>query len=349
MNDPHGIVWTGTEYHLFFQHLPGRTTWAPDCHWGHATSSDLVHWEHRGVALAPAPDELGCWTGSVVLADDGPRLYYTSVVAPDCDLGRVRLARPRGVDLEEWVRPVGSLLVPQGPDGLDLRVLRDPYVWQLPDGSWRMILGAAIRNHGGAALHYISEDGLSWDYDGVLCSRETDAPGEWTGQMWECPALFPVGDDWVLLFGVWHESELFHVVASIGRYDGHRFEPRSWQRLTWGDTAYATTTFVDEDGRRCAMHWLRERPDHDPSSSPWAGALSLPQVLTIRDGMVRLELHPNARSASLHLASTAQPDRSTVVLTDVDIVETFDNGIYAAHRLPPITAARSAALGDLSQ
>ncbi|MDQ1626047.1 MAG: beta-fructofuranosidase, partial [Actinomycetota bacterium] len=43
-NDPHGIVYDGARYHLFFQYNPVATVWAPAIHWGHAVSDDLVTW-----------------------------------------------------------------------------------------------------------------------------------------------------------------------------------------------------------------------------------------------------------------------------------------------------------------
>ena len=48
-------------------------------HWGHARSSDLIHWEDLPVALAPDQpyDSGGCFSGSAIERDGKLYLFYT--------------------------------------------------------------------------------------------------------------------------------------------------------------------------------------------------------------------------------------------------------------------------------
>ena len=67
-------------YHVFFQYNPVAPVHEA-IHWGHVSSTDLIHWQEHPIALAPRPgliDGAGCWSGCVV--DDGgvPTAVYTA-------------------------------------------------------------------------------------------------------------------------------------------------------------------------------------------------------------------------------------------------------------------------------
>jgi sucrose-6-phosphate hydrolase SacC (GH32 family) len=67
INDPNSLVYYDGTYHLFFQHNPSGVE--PDWYnrvWGHAVSTDLVHWKQQNHAIFP--DEFGTpWSGSALV------------------------------------------------------------------------------------------------------------------------------------------------------------------------------------------------------------------------------------------------------------------------------------------
>ena len=83
MNDPNGPFYCSGRYHVFYQHIPEGCEWDFGIVWGHAISTDLVHWEHLPNALKPDPGGLdadGCFSGCAIVDTDGtPTILYTGV------------------------------------------------------------------------------------------------------------------------------------------------------------------------------------------------------------------------------------------------------------------------------
>jgi beta-fructofuranosidase len=283
LNDPLALTWHDDRYHLFFQHVPDAPAWAAHCSWGRATSTDLLHWQEQPVALAPADDELGAWSGCLV---DGT-ILYTSVLAGDVERGRLRLAHPVDDDWARW-RPGEVVVTP--PDDPEVTTFRDPFV--VREGErWRMLVGAGLADGTGCALGYVSSDLTRWEYDGVVAARhpnQTDPVR--TGSIWECPQLLRLPQADVLVVSPADSDGPGDVVAALGSFEDGRFEVTSWHRLTAG-APYAASTFTDRDGRPGLVAWLR-----GIAGEGWAGAVSTPFLLTIDDQRVGLVPHPSARS-----------------------------------------------------
>src|SRR5271169_2375071 len=292
MNDPNGPIFFRGRYHMFHQYNPQAAVWG-NMNWAHATSPDMIHWEHEPIALSPTaggPDRDGVFSGSAVLDNGKPTVIYTGVAPPSSgDDATLRdgvhtwretqcLAVAQDDNLHTW-KKLREPVIAAPPSDLAVTGFRDPYVWR-EGNSWMLILGSGVAHKGGAILLYSSPDLRHWTYLHPLVEgSSTDAkdinPVD-SGEMWECPDFFPLGNKHVLLI-----STMGKVRWKVGTYANQRFTPEKEGVVDWG-AYYAAKTMLDAKGNRILWGWITEtRPDAALVAAGWAGAMSLPRVLSL--------------------------------------------------------------------
>lgn len=285
MNDPNGPIFFNGKYHLFYQFFPYWQTseyMAPG--WGHAVSTDLVHWEHKPIALMPIPgnyDGAAIASGGAVINNEGiPTIVYTSASPQTQSLAM------SSDDMNTWTRYPGNPVIGNMPGLKNIdEGFRDPFVWK-ENEYWFMALGSGIKNTGGTVLLYRSRDLYEWEFLNQLAT----GMGKECFQ-WECPNFFKLGDKYVLIV-----SPLFKnkpglredAQYAIGKFDGRRFTRQGdWKKVDHGGPGkyYAPNSLTDVQGRRIMWGVLPIVADG------WAGLFSLPRVLNLDEQKV-LRMEP---------------------------------------------------------
>ena len=293
LNDPNGpIQWQGA-YHLFYQCNPRAPRWG-DIHWGHAVSTDLAHWRELPLALAPTPggtDEGGCWSGCAVDNGGVPTLLYTGVRREGDGWQQAQCLAAGSADLRTW-RKRETPVIAMPPEGVDPDVFRDPCVWREGD-HWCCLLASSVPDVGGTLLLYTSPDLVHWQYAGRPYSGDAKVREPiWTGEFWECPQLFPLGDRHVLLLSVDAHPSARATICAVGSVADNRFRPESLGRFDHGGDYYAPISMLDDQGRRLVWGWSPEaRSAAAQERAGWSGLLTLPRVLSLGPGH-RLHIRP---------------------------------------------------------
>jgi beta-fructofuranosidase len=304
MNDPNGPIYYKGRYHMFFQYNPNGAYWG-SMHWAHATSPDMIHWQHQPIALAPTPggsDQDGVFSGSAILNGEAPTIIYTGVLPPTSpseitlDDGRHKwrevqcLATSRDADLRSW-KKLAEPIIARPPQHLAITGFRDPGVWR-EGKEWLLTLGSGFRGKGGAVLLYQSHDLIRWTFrhsliEGQRSGKSGTNPVD-TGEMWECPDFFPLGNRHVLLI-----STMGKVFWKTGKYHDRRFTPEKEGVVDFG-AYYAAKTMLDERGNRILWGWIPEtRSEAEYRAAGWAGVMSLPRTLSLGgDGGLRMSPAP---------------------------------------------------------
>lgn len=278
INDPAGLVqWKG-RHHLFSQFNPAAPVWGP-MHWSHAASTDAVHWRELPVALSPANtsipgDASGRFTGSAMIRGDTLDLVFTDFIDGATHPGAIQqsVAVASSTDGVNFKLYPGNPVVLGPPVGAPVD-FRDPKVFHdKTDNSVKMVIGATDGTHGQVQLYRSTDSGpYSWSHVGPLYTGDGS-----TGNPWECPNFFPLGNKWVLFYG---GNGLGYY--ETGTYNGSVFTSEKRGLLDAGPASYAMQWYKDESGRDLAITWLA---NWQTSKTPtrlngWAGQQSITREL----------------------------------------------------------------------
>ena len=307
INDPNGLCQLGGTYHFYYQFGSGwpqdETKW-----WGHATSTDLLTWDHREPAIAPTipEDRDGIWSGCSVATGGedglGQRAYYTGHVVPEGAVPHSAWSQESYQVMVEGVGDgeLGGKRVLLGPSDYPPEVcahVRDPKVWREADGTWWMLLGTRLvrdetkEKDVGAVMLWRSPDGETWAFDHFV------TPTERLGYMWECPNLVRLeGADYLAVCpqGMPHEELRWQNLWEAGYFalpgrvqDTREVDASAFVEWDHGFDFYAPQAFVDETGRTILVGWMGTF-DSAYSSAPeglaWCHCLTLPRELAVGEG-----------------------------------------------------------------
>lgn len=292
INDPNGFVYFKGYYHIFYQHYPYAAEWGP-MHWGHARSKDLIHWETLPIALTPGSkeDKDGCFSGTAIVKDDILYLvytghhYYEGDDNPDHFWQNQNLAY--SLDGVNFTKYKNNPIIGKPPED-NTHHFRDPKVWE-HNSKYYQLLGSQANDGLGRAILYVSENLIEWEYLGEIDHAQNK---EKEGFMWECPDLFHLNGEDILLCspqGISPQQTQFLNLHNTGYFLGDldykkaKFNRTSnFIELDKGHDFYAAQTLLAPDGRRILIGWMAMWENEMPEQKDgWSGALTLPRELVL--------------------------------------------------------------------
>ncbi len=309
MNDPNGLVFYKGEYHLFYQYNPFGNEWGY-MHWGHAVSTDLVHWEQLPIALFPDNDskdkEIGtAFSGSGMVDENNVTglqkgkektilLFYTSQKCGQ----RLAYSNDKG---RTWIKYEKNPIIhfDETDDARDPKV-----IWHEASKQFVMVLYRKPNNDDKqkGISFYTSKNLIDWQFKSHLVG------------FFECPDLveLPVNhrsDDkkWVLFNG--DGSYL------IGTFNGEKFTAESVKMLSdYGANYYAAQTWSnipETDGRTIQIAWMKggEYP-----KMPFKGQMTFPCEISLKkftEG-IRLVRQPIKEISLLHEKGEVYENRNLI-------------------------------------
>jgi beta-fructofuranosidase len=244
------------------------------------------------IALTPTDgsyDAYGTFTGSVLPSGEGASIVYTGVTKVGTAGETIRneglreqqcIATTSDPDLRAFHK-LAAPVIEHPPQGMKVTGFRDPFAWKDGD-TWYMGVGSGVSGVGGMVLLYRSNDARLWEYlhplaQGVWNGQSFSNPVP-SGEMWECPDFFALGDRFVLLYST--EGKTIWEVGTFDRQE-LRFHSELKGVLDHG-AYYAPKSMPDPKGRRILWAWVQEtRPREETVAAGWAGCMSLPRVLSI--------------------------------------------------------------------
>lgn len=319
LNDPNGLVYDDTEYHLYFQHNPYGWAWG-NMHWGHAVSNDLIHWKELPEAIYPvvAPGATGSRpdaafsgsaftdprnTGGFRKDNIDPLLaMYTSTGRGEC----LKISYDKG---RTFIDYEGNPILKHNG--------RDPKVfWYGKGNHWVMVVWDAgvpkkiganeevlVRQHS----IYTSNDLKTWTYQSGIEG------------FFECPELFELPVEGEANTSKWIMYDAYGRYV-VGDFDGKKFDvEQSFSQFAYGGGYfYASQTFNNLPGRRVQIGWGRNITQ---PGMPFNQAMLFPSDLRLKrvDGSLLLCPTPIDAIGNLHGRSQQVGNKIVTAETPVSI------------------------------
>jgi fructan beta-fructosidase len=291
-NDPNGLVYFHGEYHLFYQFNPLGDAWG-HMSWGHAVSTDLLHWHELPVAI-PEQDGEMVFTGSIVVDSHNSGGFcasgkeclvaiYTGHRTSSLETRQTQNLAYSADDGRTWTRYAENPVL-----DLHMADFRDPSVsWDEKKGHWRMAVSLPMEHK---IRFYASPNLKRW-------TRLSDfGPAGDVDGTWECPDLLRIpsetgsGDIWALKVGVnpgasqGGSGEQYF----LGDFDGERFvasdTPGSRGWMNYGKDDYCAISFngLPRGAKPVLIGWMSNcQYAAKLPTAPWRGQMSLPRRLSL--------------------------------------------------------------------
>lgn len=290
MNDPNGLVYLNGKYHMFYQYYPDANVWGP-MHWGHAESTDLIHWKHLPVALYP--DKNGwIFSGSAVIDKDNTSGFGKNAMVAIFTYHNDEIAKAgkkntesQGIaySLDEgktWTKYDGNPVLNNSGE----QDFRDPKVfWNDLIKQWTMVL--AVHDH---LQIYSSPNLKTWKLESSFKPENDLEVG-----VWECPDLIKLKvenskeEKWVLIQN--HDRKAPNGGSGtryfVGDFDGKNFkhsQPSIW--MDGGMDFYAGVTYGNvPNDKKILISWMSNwfYAQKVPTEI-WRSAMTLPRQLSLK-------------------------------------------------------------------
>ena len=274
VNDVNGMIYYNGQYNLYYQHNPYNLNFGAngaERSWGHAVSTDMVHWRELPEAIYPHSYGDWVWSGSAVIDSANTGGFKTGtndvIVASFYSTARgqcIAYSNDGGLTFTDYTNnPVVNVTG------------RDPHMlWYAPSNYWVM---AVYDSNLGGIDFFSTPDFHTWTF-------RSGIPG-----FAECPDIFQLPVDGNTNNMLW-EINGGSAAYMLGHFNGAVFTSTTGMLPSnLGTGFYASQTFTvmpTGDMRRVRMGWAQV----NMPGMPFTGMHFFPTVLTLQTlpGGVRL-------------------------------------------------------------
>ncbi len=283
-NDPNGLVYNKGVYHLFYQHNPFENKWG-HMTWAHATSRDLIHWDHLPIAI-PEENGIMIFSGTCVVDKNntsgfGKAGKIPMVAVYTGHIENVNQSQHIAYSLDDgktWTKYEKNPVL-----DLHKKDFRDPKIfWHEQKKYWVMALMLPVEH---LVQFYASKNLKTWEH------LSDFGPAGDTSGVWECPDLtqvpvegMPGKKKWLL-----QTSQNATMQYFVGEFDGIKFNnensPEEIYRPDYGPDYYAAIAYNQLPATQLptAIGWVNNwNYANDIPTKPWKSAMSLPRNLSVK-------------------------------------------------------------------